>query len=58
MVLFVLFYAWYGFRSMGNWHFYRKWVWNSRAKLCYNVSDKINVIRVLIREFDSRYIMF
>ena len=24
----------YGFSSMGSWCYFRKWVWNSRTKLC------------------------
>ena len=25
----------YGFNFMGNWCYFREWVWDSRTKLCY-----------------------
>ena len=51
-----VFYAWYGFNSMGSWCYSREWVWNSRTKLCCIVSEKRNVTRVSLREFDIGYI--
>ena len=53
-----VFYAWHGFSSMESWYYSREWKWNSRTKLCCNVSEKWNASRVSLQGFDIWYIVF